>query len=80
MFSTIFGRLLGTRRRFLAAGLSAGCIAVYAVLVGGSVSVVRAALMGGLSLFARQIGRRQDGLNSLALVAAVMALFNPLTL
>ncbi len=40
--------------------------------------MVRAALMGGLALFARTIGRRQDGLNSLALVAAGMALSNPL--
>ena len=33
--------------------------------------------MGGLSLFAVQIGRRQDGLNSLAFTAAVMVLINP---
>jgi len=33
--------------------------------------------MGGLTLFAVQIGRRQDGLNTLAFVAALMALFNP---
>ena len=38
---------------------------------------MRAALMTGLSLLACQIGRRQYGLNSLALVAALMALFNP---
>lgn len=42
--------------------------------------MVRAALMGGLSLFARTVGRRQDGLNSLALVAAGMVLSNPLVL
>ena len=30
-----------------------------------------------LTLFAVQLGRRQDGLNTLALVAALMALFNP---
>jgi predicted membrane metal-binding protein len=77
LFSTLFIRLLGARRRFLAAGLSALAIAVYAVLVGGIASVVRAVLMGGLGLFARQIGRRQDGLNSLAFVGAVMAAFNP---
>ncbi len=71
---------MGSRRRFLALGLSAASIALYTVLVGGSASVVRAALMGGLSLFARTVGRRQDGLNSLGLVAAVMALSNPLIL
>jgi hypothetical protein len=42
-------RLLGGKRRFLAAGLSAGCITLYAVLVGGSASVMRATLMGGLA-------------------------------
>jgi len=33
--------------------------------------------MGGLSVYAVQLGRRQDGLNSLALVAALMALATP---
>ncbi len=33
--------------------------------------------MGALALFARQVGRQQDGLNSLGLVAALMALANP---
>jgi competence protein ComEC len=42
--------------------------------------VVRSAIMGGLSIFARQVGRRQHGLNTLALTAAVMALFNPMIL
>jgi hypothetical protein len=41
---------------------------------GGSAPVVQAALMGGLSLFARQVGRRQNGLNSLAFVGAILAL------
>ena len=52
-------------------------IGIYTVLVGADAAVVRAALMGGLSLYARQLGSRQDGLNSLGFVAAVMALFNP---
>ncbi len=68
------GRLLGRRRGALAAGLAIGA---YTLLVGATPSVVRAALMGGLSLFARQVGRRQQGLNSLTLVAALMAVFNP---
>ncbi|HEX9029779.1 MAG TPA: ComEC/Rec2 family competence protein, partial [Anaerolineales bacterium] len=77
LFSTLFGKLLGSKRRMLAAGLSASGILVYTILVGASASVVRAAVMGGLSLFAVQIGRRQDGLNSLAFTAALMSLFNP---
>lgn len=52
------------------------CIAVYTVLVGAGASVVRAALMGGLTLFAAQLGRRQERLNTLAFVAALMALLN----
>ncbi len=77
LFSTLFGKLLGMKRRYLAAGLSVAGILFYTVLVGAGASVVRAAIMGGLSLFACQIGRRQDGLNSLAFTAAVMALINP---
>ncbi len=78
LFSTVFVKLLGKRRRFLAAGLSVSAIGLYTILVGGAdAAVVRAALMGALALFARQLGRQQDGLNSLGLVAALMALANP---
>jgi competence protein ComEC len=72
-----FSRWWGPRRGALAAALG---IAAFTVLVGAEASVVRAALMGGLTLLARQTGRRQDGLNSLALVAAAMAAANPLLL
>jgi beta-lactamase superfamily II metal-dependent hydrolase len=70
---------MGEMRRFLAAGLSAAVIAFYALMVGGEPSVVRAAIMGVLSLFAVQLGRRQGGLNSLALatVAWQLALHAP---
>jgi competence protein ComEC len=74
LFVLIFGRLLGRWRGMLAAWVG---IALYAVLAGASASVVRAALMGGVSIFAIRLGRRQSGLNSLAFVAAVMALFDP---
>lgn len=73
----LFGRILGPRRGALAALLGIG---VYTVLVGGDAPVVRAAIMGGFSLFARQIGRRQHGLNSLSITAALMMAFNPLLL
>jgi competence protein ComEC len=49
----------------------------YAFMVGGDAAVVRAAVMGGLALFAVTVGRRPNGLNSLAFVGAIMALFNP---
>jgi competence protein ComEC len=74
LFTLAFNRLLGRWRGILAAFLG---IALYAILAGASAAVVRAAIMGGLSVFARQIGRRQHGLNTLAFVAAVMAFFDP---
>jgi len=77
LFSAIFLRLMGRRRRFQAAGLTIGTLAVYTILVGGSPAVARAAILGGLSVFGSTLGRRQHGLNSLALIAAVMAAFNP---
>ncbi len=73
---TFFNRLLGPRRGALAAVIG---IALYTLLVGADAAVVRAAFMGGLALFARQVGRRQDGLNTLVFVAALMAVINPHT-
>jgi competence protein ComEC len=75
--ASLFGRLFGKRGGGLAA--IAG-ISIYTILVGANAAVVRAAIMGGFGLFARQVGRRQDGLNTLALVGAIMALFNPYVL
>lgn len=77
LFTALFSRLLG---RWRGALVALGTIAAYTLLVGAGASVVRAALMGGLTLFATQLGRRQVGLNTLGFVAAVMALFNPYVL
>jgi competence protein ComEC len=77
LFVLLFGRLLGRWRGMLAAWLG---IALYAALAGASASVVRAAIMGGVSIFAIRLGRRQSGLNSLAFVAALMVLFDPMIL
>ncbi len=74
IFVMLFSRFLGKRRGAIVAILG---IALYTFLVGASAAVVRAAIMGTLSLFAVQVGRRQQGLNTLAFVAAVMALWNP---
>jgi len=74
LLAAFFTRLLGRRTGALAAGIG---VALYTVLVGADAAVVRAALFGGLTLLGRQFGRRQEGLNSLAFVAALMALFNP---
>ena len=77
LFVTIFSRLLGPRRGAVTAVLG---IATYTILVGASPSVLRAAFMGGLAIFARQMGRRQNGLNTLAVTAAGLAAINPQTL
>jgi competence protein ComEC len=74
LFASGFGRWLGPRWGAGAAVLGLGS---YTILVGADAAVVRAALMGGLGIFARQVGRRQAALNSLAFTAALMALANP---
>jgi competence protein ComEC len=77
LFMAAFGRILGPRPGALAAALGIGA---YTLLVGADAAVVRAAIMGGLALLARQVGRRQAALNSLAFTAALMALAHPLIL
>jgi len=73
-FSRFFSRIMNPRKGAFAA--LAG-ISIYTILVGADAAVVRAAVMGGLSIFAQQIGRRQHGLNAAALASLVMMLFNP---
>jgi competence protein ComEC len=75
IFVTFFSRFLGPRR---GAALAILGIVTYTILVGGGAAVVRAALMGSLALFARQVGRRQFALNTLLVVALLMCLWNPL--
>ena len=74
LFSRLFSRLLNRRQAALAAVLG---ISLYTLLVGADPAVVRAAVMGGLSIFASQIGRRQHGLNAAALASLIMILINP---
>jgi competence protein ComEC len=75
IFVTFFSRFLGPRR---GAALAVLAILMYTVLVGGGAAVVRAAIMGSLALFAKQVGRRQFALNTLLVVALLMCLVNPL--
>ena len=77
LFVTLFGNLFGKRNGSILAMIG---IALYTILVGADAAVVRAALMGGLGLLGRQLGRRQDGIASLLFVAVVMAYFNPMVL
>jgi competence protein ComEC len=75
LFVVFFSRFLGPRR---GAALAILGIILYTALVGGGAAVVRAAIMGSLALFARQVGRRQFALNTLLAVALLMCLWNPL--
>ena len=74
IFTLAFTRLLGRWRGGLLALVG---ISLYTLLVGAQAAVVRAAVMGGLAVFAAQLGRRQNGLTSLAFTSAVMAFVNP---
>ncbi len=75
LFLTLFGRLLP---RGWAALSAVAAIAFYTLLVGANPAVIRAAVMGGLAVFGRLVGRSSAGLTPLAFSAAVMCLFNPL--
>jgi competence protein ComEC len=77
IFVTLFSRFFGRKTGAILAILS---ILFYTLLVGASASVVRAALMGTLSIIAAQFGRRNLALTALACSALVMALLNPLVL
>lgn len=77
LFVGLFSRLLGKTWGGL---LAIAAIAAYTLLVGADASVVRAAIMGSLSILAGQSGRRNFGLNTLLVVAVFMAAWNPLIL
>lgn len=74
LFTYLFSRLFG---RYKGAILAALGILVYTLFVGANAAVVRAAILGLLSLLGHLIGRRQTGLNSLTFVAGIMALVTP---
>jgi len=77
LFISMFGRWLGARKGAIAAGIA---ILIYTLLVGADAAVVRAAIMGGLALMARRLGREGDALTALAASAVLMTLINPLVL
>jgi competence protein ComEC len=74
LFASLFSRFLN---RYQAAAAAILGIVLYTLLVGADPAVVRAAVMGGLGIFARQIGRRQHGLNAAALASLLMIIVNP---
>ena len=77
VFMKVFSRVLN---RYWAVLVSALVIMIYTVFVGGSPSVIRAAIMAVTAFGGHLVGRRQSGLNALGFTAALMCLFNPLLL
>lgn len=57
--------------------LGAVLIILFAIMTGGSATVVRASAMGLLALFAMQTGRTYVAVRALAIVAFIMLLINP---
>ena len=77
---TLTALLLNLLNRRLAAPMVILLLAFYTVLVGGDAAVVRAAVMGGLTLLAVLAGRRAEALTGLGLSGLLMTLGNPWTL
>jgi len=75
IFFIFFSHFFGDRRGAIIAIVG---IILYTFIVGADAAVVRAAIMGILALWARQLGRRQSALNTLLVVALLMCLWNPL--
>lgn len=72
--SALLGRLLGKRRAFLPI---LALVLAYSLLVGGDAAVLRAALMGGLSLLALRLGRAADAQAGLCASAWLLTALDP---
>ncbi|MFN2202931.1 MAG: ComEC/Rec2 family competence protein [Caldilineaceae bacterium] len=73
----IFARIVGKRRAWVPVVIG---IAAYALLVGGDMAVLRAALMGGLAVIALGMGRRGLAIVSLFAACWLLVAINPLAL
>ncbi|HXK40489.1 MAG TPA: ComEC/Rec2 family competence protein [Candidatus Paceibacterota bacterium] len=78
-WAVLTGLVIFLRRR-TAFWISVAVICLFVILTGASASVVRAAVMGLLLLFAQGYGRLYDPKNSIILAGAAMVYFNPLVL
>jgi competence protein ComEC len=70
-------RLLGKRSKRLSTFIALGLIAVFLLFTGSSASIVRAAIVSGLSIWAGYYGRRFKPLNLILVAAAITATANP---
>jgi len=74
LFSALFTKLTN---RYWSLPLTALVLTVYALFVGASPSVVRAAIMAIIAFGGRLVGRKGSSLNALGLTAGIMCLINP---
>ncbi len=74
IFTAIFTKMTN---RYWSLPLTALVLTFYSLLVGGSPSVVRAAIMAVVAFGGRLIGRKNTGLNALGLTAGIMCLIQP---
>jgi competence protein ComEC len=72
------GRIVPDRR--LATGIAIAGVVTYTILVGADAAVVRAAVMGVVTIVGLTVGRPGLALNSLAFAAILMTALNPHTL
>ncbi|MEK7217468.1 MAG: ComEC/Rec2 family competence protein [Patescibacteria group bacterium] len=76
----LLGALVFFMRRRRAFWVSVAVIILFTIMTGAGASVVRAAIMGLLLLFANGYGRMYDPKNSILLAAGVMIFLDPLAL
>ena len=69
--------LAWVRSVWVRVGVGVGAIVLFALIVGGSATVVRASIMACLVLLAFALGRRYDVLRGLLLAGLLMLLINP---
>ncbi len=78
--NVVLGILVFWMRRRWAFWVSVGVIILFTIMTGAGSSVVRAAVMGLLLLFANGYGRLYDPRNSILFAGAVMVFLHPLSL
>lgn len=67
-------------RRSLSLLLALAGVIAFTLMTGASVPVVRAAIMVGMAMLARAVGRESDAFTSLLFTAAILIGFHPMTL
>ncbi|OIO30955.1 hypothetical protein AUJ77_01280 [Candidatus Nomurabacteria bacterium CG1_02_43_90] len=76
----IISRMMIFLHSTLRLGLSAVGVILFAMMVGGGATVVRATIMALIIILARVLGREGDALRALVLAGAIMIFMNPMIL